>query len=101
MSSRQETYGVLPENVMSGRVESFAPTEIGAPAFASSKCEPSTRRATKICFTPDRVSSHATHGTVGFAGFIVPAATRGSSASSAGFLLSEHLDSFASKSAQV
>jgi hypothetical protein len=44
MSSRHETYGVLPENVTSGRVESFAPIEIGAPLLASSKCVPPTSR---------------------------------------------------------
>lgn len=34
---RQDTYGVLPENVMSGRV-ALAPCEIGAPLLTIWKC---------------------------------------------------------------
>src|SRR5262245_9729559 len=94
-SSLQDTYGVLPETVMSGRDESAAPREIGWPLLASSKLLPSfTSRATKICLTPRTVSSQATHGTVALAGFMVPPATRGSSASCSGFVLSEHRSSF-------
>src|ERR1700730_4404187 len=104
MSSRHDTYGVLPENVMSGRVESFVPIEIRAPLVTSAKrarapgppsCE------TNTCLTPPRTSSHATHGTVGLAEFIVPAATRGFSASLAGVLLSEQCSSFATDIAQA
>src|SRR5947207_15619033 len=86
---------------MSGRLESFAPTEIGAPLLVSSKWVPPTRRETKICFTLPRSSSHTTHGTVAFAGFIVPAATRGSSADLLGSLFKEHCSSFVADSAQV
>src|SRR5919201_2737607 len=92
VSSRQDTYGMLPENVMSGRVEGFESSEIGWPLLTSSKCavEPlPTRRDTKIWCVPPRSSSHVTHGTVGLAGFMVPAATRGSSAPAFTFLLSE------------
>src|SRR5437660_10236991 len=105
MSSRQDTYGLLPENVMSGRVESLAPVEIGAPPLTISKCAPAplpTRRETKICLTPSKSSSQATHGTVGLAGFIVPPATRGFSASFLpGLLLSEHSASLSADSAQA
>src|SRR5437764_11462457 len=104
MSSRQDTYGVFPENVMSGRVELLDPFEIGAPSLTSSKCAVAplpTSRETKIWFTPRMSSSHATHGTVALAGFIVPAATRGFSAFPSGFLLSEHWDSFTSDSAHL
>ena len=88
---------MLPENVMSGRVELLAPPEIGAPSLASSKCVPPTRRETNTCMIPFwGPSSHTTNGTVGLAGFIVPAVTRGSSASAAVSLLSEQPASAAS-----
>ena len=58
--------------------------------MASSKCVPPTSRETKIWCTPPTVSSQAIQGTVGFAGFIVPAATRGSSASAEALLFCEH-----------
>src|SRR5437763_731697 len=103
-SWRQETYGVLPANVMSGRLASPVPVEIGAPPLASSKCalapEP-TRCETNTCSTPFTSSSHVTHGEVGLAGFIVPAATRGFSALPVGVMFSEHCPSFAADSAHL
>ena len=47
------------------------------------------------------VSVQVTQGAVGFAGFIVPAATRGSSAFAPGLLFSEHACSAAALAAQV
>ena len=49
-----------------------------------------TSRDTNTCLCVPTVSSQVTHGEVGLAGFIVPAATLGSSASASGFLFSEH-----------
>ena len=90
--SRHVTYGVLPENVMSGRVESMPGVEIGWPPLTIWKCGVgvATNRETNTWWTPPTVSSQVTHGTVGLAGFIVPAATCGSSASAVGLLFSEH-----------
>lgn len=92
VSSRQVTYGVLPENVMSGRVESLFAVEIGLPALTIWKCGVgvATNRDTNTCLCAPTVSVQVTHGAVGLAGFIVPAATRGSSASAPGLLFSEH-----------
>ena len=54
--SCQLMYGVLPENVMSGRVASFSVFEIGWPELNSSKWSPPTRRETKIaCVGADRL----------------------------------------------
>src|SRR6202020_1136827 len=91
VSSRHVTYGVLPEKVMSGRVESLAPAEIGLPPLTIWKCGVgvATKRDTNTCLKEPTISSQATQGAVGFAGFIVPAATRGSSASSVGSWFSE------------
>ena len=93
---------MLAEKVMSGRVESFVPVEIGAPPLTISKCGlgVAMKRETNTCFTPATSSSQATQGAVGLAGFIVPAATRGCSASLLGSLLSEHSPSFLIDSAQ-
>src|SRR5262249_24091314 len=89
---------------MSGRVESPVPPEIGAPPLTSSKCAVlplPTSRETNTCLTPPTCSSHATQGAVGVDGSIVPAATRGSSASDEGSLLSEHSASAAVEAAQL
>src|SRR4051812_6712810 len=86
---------------MSGRVESFAPSESGCPRLASSKWSPPTRRDTKICFTPLMSSSQTTHGTVGDPLVIVPAATRGSSASLDVSLFSEQSFSAESDAMQL
>ena len=102
--SRHHTYGVFPENVMSGRVEAPAPLEIAAPPLTIWKWAAlplPTSRETNTWLTPDTVSSQATQGTVGFGGFIVPAATCGSSALAAGSLLSEHCASLVPDAAQV
>src|ERR1700744_5351570 len=89
--SIQDTYGVLPKNVMSGLSASRWAGETGAPPLNSSKWSPPTRRETKIEWLPDPVSSdHTAHGTVGLPGTSVPDATRGSSASLAGTAFSEH-----------
>src|SRR4051794_26145673 len=94
MSLCQETYGVLPENVMSGREASTVGFETGFPPFRSSKWLPPTRRETKMPCLPDgRSSDHATHGTVGLPGTSVPAATRGSSASLDGSAFCEQASS--------
>src|SRR5436305_10516766 len=76
VSSRHVTYGVLPENVMSGRVDSAPGVEIGLPALTIWKCGVgvATKRETKTCLTPPAVSLQVTQGAVGLAGFIVPAA---------------------------
>src|SRR5207248_5896437 len=91
VSSRQVTYGVLPENVMSGRVDWTPAVEIGFPPLTIWKCGDgvATNRETNTWCTPPTVSSQVTQGAVGLAGFIVPGATRGSAASLAGSLLSE------------
>src|SRR5436305_2070993 len=87
---------------MSGRVALTPLGEIGLPPLASTKWLPSTRRDTKIWWIFGLVSSsQTTQGTVAFAEFIVPAATRGSSALWLGSLLSEHFASLASDSAQA
>src|SRR6476660_6933125 len=78
---------------MSGRVASPDPVEIGWPPLTSWKraaAPAPTSRETKIWWLVPVPSSHTTHGTVGWAGFIVPAATRGSSASLVGSRLSAH-----------
>src|SRR4051812_16578589 len=94
---RQVTYGVLSLKVMSGRVAP-EPVETGWPPLASWKraaAPAPVRRDTKTCGTPETISSHTTHGTVAVPGVIVPAATRGSSASTAALALSEHAASLA------
>src|ERR1700744_2785147 len=86
---------------MSGRVELLAPLEIGAPSFASSKCVPPTRRDTKTCLTPLwGPSSHTTHGTVALPRVMVPAATRGYSASALVSLFRDQPASAVSDAAQ-
>src|SRR5205823_2065329 len=86
---------------MSGRIEFTPLVEIGAPPFAISNLPLSGfRRATNTCLTEPTVSSHVTHGTVGLPEAIVPAATRGSSASALGLLFNEQASSLASVSAQ-
>src|SRR5690242_20507825 len=78
---------------MSGRVASPVPVEIGWPPLTSWKraaAPAPTSRETKILWLEPETSSHTTHGTVGLAGFIVPAATRGSSASLVGSKFSAH-----------
>ena len=92
---------MLPENVMSGRVESFAPIEIGAPLLASSKCVPADEPRDEDLLDAGH-TSRPTRPTEpsAFAGFIVPAATRGSSASAVGFLFSEQSASAVSDAAQ-
>ncbi len=103
-SSRHDTYGVLPENVMSGRVESPVPVEIGAPPLAISKCASApvpTRCETNTCLTPPTCSSQVIQGEVGLAGFIVPAATRGFSASPFVSLFSEQRASVGADSAHL
>src|SRR4051794_28052322 len=98
--SCQEMYGMWPENVMSGRVESLIVLEIGAPALKTSKWSPPTSRDTKIAWLPlPCVSDHTTHGTVGEPAARLPVATRGSSASLVGALLSEHAASAVALSA--
>src|SRR5438270_13940646 len=104
MSSRHDTYGVLPEKVISGRVDGLEPSEIGAPLLTTSKCGEGlvTSRDTRIWLTPlASFSSQVTQGAVGLAGFIVPAAMRGSAASLIGFLFSEQLPSDVASAAQV
>src|ERR1700722_2373588 len=103
MSSRHETYGVLPEKLMSGRVELLTPVEIGAPPLATSKCAlvpVPTSRETNTWSTPATCSSQATHGTAATPGLIVPAATRGSSALAAGSEFNEQRASLAADSPQ-
>src|ERR1700722_1986100 len=103
MSSRHETYGVLPEKLMSGGVERLAPVEIAAPPLAISKCAPApapTSRETNTWSPPATCSSQATHGTVAAPGLIVPAAPRGSSALAAGAEFSEQRPSLAADSPQ-
>ena len=51
-----------------------------------------------MSLVPPTISSQVTHGTVGLAGFIVPAATRGSSASLVGSAFSEHACSASQRS---
>src|SRR5436309_2495026 len=89
---------------MSGRVALTAPTETGLPWLAISNFEP-TKRETKICSmnlpSLNVFSCHVTQGTVGLDGFIVPAATRGSTASFSGFALSEHSPSTISDPAHL
>ena len=77
----QLMYGTLPENVMSGCVESLTVFEIGWPLLNSSKWSPppGARRRSRACRRRSS-SSHATHGAVVPPGVSVPAATRGSSA---------------------
>src|ERR1700722_20261659 len=82
---------------MSGRVAPLAAVEIGAPPLASTNFAAApapTSREKNTCCAPGAPSSQIAHGTVGLAGFIVPAATRGSSASAAGLAFSEHAFSF-------
>src|SRR5215472_8840700 len=88
---------------MSGRVDSTPAVEIGLPPFTIWKCGVgvATNRETNTWCTPPTVSSQVTQGAVGLAGFIVPAATRGSSASLAGLLLSEQACSANSEPAQL
>src|SRR5581483_9770720 len=76
---------------MSGRVDSTPAVEIGLPALTIWKCGDgvATKRETNTWCTPPTVSSQVTQGAVGLAGFIVPAATRGSSAPLVGSLFSE------------
>src|SRR5262249_52228584 len=95
--------GVWPENVRSAGVASTPGVEIGAPPLTIWKCGVgvATNRDTNTwCMSPT-VSSQVTHGAVVLAGFIVPAATRGSSASLAGSLFSEQARSAASEAAQL
>src|SRR6185436_7450950 len=86
----QVTYGVLPENVMSGSSASTFGFDTGLPPLASSKCVPPTRRDTKMPLWPLRMSSaQAIHGVVAPPGVSVPAAMRGSSAPASGSALSD------------
>src|SRR5258706_10014588 len=101
-SSCQEMYGTFPENVMSGRVPSFAVFETGWPELKSSKWLPPTSRETKTACLPLPTSScQTTHGTVAPPGGSVPAATRGFSASRLATALSEHASSAPWLSAQL
>src|SRR6201995_2179274 len=88
---------------MSGRVDSTPAVEIGAPPLTTWKCGVgvATNRDTNTWCTPPTVSSQVTQGAVALAGFIVPAATRGSSASLAGSLLSEQFCSADREAAQL
>src|SRR5581483_3589350 len=88
---------------MSGRVDSTPEVEIGAPPLTIWKCGVgvATKRETNTWCTPFTVSSQVTQGAVGLAGFIDPAATRGSSASLVGSLFSEHFCSASSEPAQL
>ncbi len=88
---------------MSGRVDSTPAVEIGLPPLTIWKCGVgvATNRDTNTWCTPPTVSSQVTQGAVGLAGFIVPAATRGSSASLAGSLFSEQACSALREPAQV
>src|SRR5689334_24412585 len=88
---------------MSGRVDSTPAVEIGLPPLTIWKCGAgvATKRETNTWCTPPTVSSQVTQGAVGFAGFIDPAATRGSSASLVGSLFSEQPCSMVSELAQV
>src|SRR5689334_3033547 len=87
---------------MSGRVDSTPAVEIGLPPLTIWKCGVgvATKRETNTWCTPPTVSSQVTQGEVGLAGFIVPAATRGSSASLVGSLFSEQACSADSALAQ-
>src|ERR1700759_5364334 len=87
---------------MSARVDSTPGVEIGLPPLTTSKCGVgvATNRETNTWCTPPTVSSQVTQGAVGLAGFIVPAATRGSSAPLGGSLFSEHACSVDSELAQ-
>ena len=73
---------------MSGLTASALPLETGLPPLTIWKCVPFTSRATNTPEVPCTSSDQTTHGTVGCPAFIVPAATRGSSASAPGLLLS-------------
>ena len=96
-----DTYGVLPKNVMSGWLGVLVGRETGLPPLNSSKWSPPTSRDTKIAWRPPPTSSANTiHGTVGPPWVSVPAATRGSSASCVGALLSEQASSAAVETAQ-
>src|ERR1700759_4631111 len=88
---------------MSARVDSTPGVEIGLPPLTISKCGvgTATNRETNTWCTPPTVSSQVTQGAVGLAGFIVPAATRGSSASLVGSLFSEQACSAASEPPQL
>src|SRR5262249_53677454 len=100
-SSCQEMYGTLPANVMSGRLELRCGLEMGWPPFRSTKWSPPASRATKTpCPRLVLPPPHTPHGTVGCRGVIVPAATRGFSASLPGMTFSEHASSAACDSAQ-
>src|SRR5581483_438595 len=93
--------GVLRENVMSGRVASMPLTTVGSgcPPLATTKCAAApapTRRETKMRLCAPDDACHTTHGTVGLPAVIVPAATRGSSASAAGSAFRVHVCSAAS-----
>src|SRR5689334_18268899 len=87
---------------MSGRAALIPAAEIGLPPLAMTKWPvAATSRETNIRVTVPTFSSHATHGAVGLAGFMVPAATRGSSASANRLLLSEHPPSLPTEAAQT
>src|SRR5437763_11577563 len=88
---------------MSGRVALTPPAEMAPVLLTTWKWAVApvpTRRETKIRSKPATFSSQTTHGTVGLAEFIVPAATRGFSASAVVTLLIEHLDSLAAEATQ-
>src|SRR5919204_1368892 len=74
---------------MSGLLASSFGPETGLPPLNNSKWSPLTRRDTKIAWWPPTSSENVTHGTVGWPGVRVPAATRGSSASLVATLFSE------------
>src|SRR5204863_4753389 len=100
--SCQVTYGVLPENVMSGWSASTPELSVasGSPLFAILNC-PLTNRETKIRSCPPVVSCQATHGTVAPPTAIVPPATRGSTASAFASAFNEHPASLDPLTAQV
>src|SRR5450755_1574740 len=99
----QVTYGVLPENVMSAR----SPVPTGWPPLAitnrAAAPAPTSRATnTSLLFGVAALpSSHTIHGTVGLPAVIVPAATRGSSASFVGSWLTEHCCSAVVELAQL
>src|SRR5919201_766920 len=78
---------------MSGVLVSWSGPETGLPPLNNSKWSPPTRRDTKIAWWPPTSSENVTHGTVGWPGVSVPAATRGSSASFVATLFSEQASS--------
>src|SRR5690348_8061445 len=89
---------------MSARVESPEPVEIGAPLLTTLKWAAApvpTSRDTNTCLWAPTLSSQIAHGDVGLAGFIVPAAILGSSASLPAFLFSEHWPSAVADSAHA